>query len=796
MRAGKILLSVLVPVVLVLAGLALVGSGAGLYAITGGNVTGGSTILSIDSIRVASNVNGLAGPSYLITLTAGGSDKVVGKITPQTIQQYGIKQIPSGPFEIDLQIQNISCQYPLQNDNLTIYKIWQYTAQQDSLLKGCPFTMSTLQRAKASIESGTHCWIDAQQRRHCGEYVDAAGDKMLVDSPPNDEFADAYAPGLTITNRLVQDRKTVANNLVFLNHWCYWTPGDQYTYVYYTHRPWGLRYITTSDPDIGKQQATNCCPWAGKQPGLDPGDWRVTSAFGYPYYLGYKISSQPKIYYKIKVTLRSPSGASVSTYITPENKVATLGDIGRVKLVGGLLGETMCGQPGQDYAVVKEIWKNGVSSPGRYKLVPKSFYNTYKTGLAELINLDIDRFTIHINKVRYDPGIGGGPVWTYLSKLNTDLREIHDNAKQSVGSYQVTPDGLVISSGSGTPFIPLLQLIIKADWLGVQVASGQPKITSIEPPSKPVVEGTVAFIRTKVKNIGQYADQFEMFADCGGIKQVSVYDNFEPGDEKEEDVPVSVGRAQIANCTVYAKSTSNPSAVDSKQVTVQVQQPIIIGNLINMQRLVYEQFSNELDSYDVTITLLHKDLIALRNNVSGYEYKILIANNSQQVAQYGIGLDNLYKFAQTIYSKLTDLDQKISSFQSEQEKSVMDLRNEYEKEMADLAQKAQSGEISQADYENEKYILQYQIDQLDHMIKTEISQRRAQVQDMEEKISELKDTIMKDKLLVNQAQENLSKTKKKIVQKATKQKPGRTYLGLGLIGLGVVSYVFMNRRRL
>lgn len=756
----------IIPIILIVLGGYMVLSGQNLLAITG------STIISIDNIKVASNVEGISGPVYLITMTVGGNDRITGEITPDMIQQYGIKEIPSGPFYLDFQIENMSCNYDLVNDNLTLYKIWQYTAQEDYLPNGCPFSYAGLTQAKASIVRGTSTWTDAHGTRHTGVYVDAAGNRMLVDTPPSDEL------------RTSSDRSTVASHLQFLNQWCYWTPGDQFSYVMYRHSPWGLRYITTTDPDLGKQTYKVCCAWAGKGEGIDPGDWRVTSAFGYPYYLGYRINSIPKLHYNIKVSIKNSNGEIASTYVTDKDKVADLAGIGRVKLIGQLMGEYMCGQPGQDYAAVKEVYKNGLSLPGTYKIVPKSYYNAYKTGLAELVNLDIDRFTIHINKVSYDPGIGGGPVWTYLSKLNTDLRYIHDNAKTSIGDYYVTSDGMVVSNYTGVPYIPMLQLIIRSDWIGVEIVSGVPKIESVSLPSK-IASGGTALAQVKVANTGEHEDQFEVYAICGGNKQISSYITLKPNEEGNVSIPLIIPNTGNQTCTVYDKSTSDPTKVDSYQTSVMIQQPLIIGDLIKMQRLVYERFSDTVDDYDATINAIRDDITALRSNISDYEYKILSASNSSDVVKYGIELSELTHYADNLYSRLDNLDNQITSFQSEQEMSVLQLRDEYNKELNELEDKVNNGEIDRVTYENQKAILQYQIDQLDHLISTEIANRKQQVSTLKDKIAELKDRLMKDKLIQIEANKNLSEAKKKMLEEKTKN-PTKTMLGAGLLGIGLI----------
>ena len=318
---------------------------------------------------------------------------------------------------------------------------------------------------------------------------------------------------------------------------------------------------TSIRPELGMQASEWCY---AQLPDVSGGaiHWRTAHVGGIPWFVGYTIDTVPTASYQVEVILENSNGSKTSTVL--DNKVGTafLSDIGRVKVVGSLVAQEYCGQPAIEKAIVKDLNTN------TYKVIKKEYYSDYKSKLFELVNYDNNEFAFQYNAPvpPRDPGVGAGVLTDKMSTLNrlfTNIyaNEIKDNCKINGMIYTCKPAKDIV--------YPELQLIIKASWLGVRIATGEPKIEDVDVPSK-IYEGESTFLTVRVKNVGETADGIDTSLVCN--KEVSLGSVRETiGAGETESIYINLdGAAGKYNCSVYARSVSDPTKFDKKAISLTI----------------------------------------------------------------------------------------------------------------------------------------------------------------------------------------------------------------------------------
>lgn len=146
---------------------------------------------------------------------------------------------------------------------------------------------------------------------------------------------------------------------------------------------------------------------------------------------------------------------------------------------------------------------------------------------------------------------------------------------------------------------------IKANWLGVFVPVGIPKIVSVS--SLEANDTTTGFIQVDVENVGSEKATFEISASCtegfSPARSQFIY-NLEPDDVGSVFLPVQVfcERSKSGTCTITAKDINNPDKKDEMS-TSSICSPIIscTANKESCFDDVIKRCNSEGSGYDIEV---------------------------------------------------------------------------------------------------------------------------------------------------------------------------------------------------
>ena len=493
----------------------------------------GYSVLSVDEASFISNSDVVDGSAYLLNLVVdGGNDVVKGEISPETLESLGVKNVPEGTFKINIFLDDFSCNYDIIDDETEIFKIYQATARysigctkrscldNNVLANGCPFNKINLETVKdacrgewneaSRVKTGisfTHC------PQMCGKTYAPMGTDTVVVGGASDNVG--------VCDELVDIQNTPVNPTAGgdASEWCYLMP----------------REIMA---------------------GYDSDHWRTTHIAGYPLYHGFKLSTQPRVSYTLKVLLENEQGDSTEVFLSDTEKVQFIENIGRVKIVGNVLGNQFCPQYGIDYSVVKNLENN------QYKVVEKDNYQHYMDVFTELANFDNNYYVYQ----RHDPGVGADVLWDKMSTLNYEFNQIYTQ-NEDIGIIK----GNNLKTSEKEFIYPQLQLLIKAGWISIESNVGKPKINNAIL-DKISSEGQLGIIKIDLENEGLKSDSFDLSGFCDGenvlITQERIY--IEAGESEDVNIMYR-GTSGNHNCTVKAVSVNSPLSVDTYNINLYIE---------------------------------------------------------------------------------------------------------------------------------------------------------------------------------------------------------------------------------
>jgi len=471
-------------------------------------VSSDATILSISDVKVVSKSPELNyEKAFLINLVVNkGGETLIGELKPDDFKNVGSSAIPKSEFTIKLKLEDMRYKYKVIDDNRVLSKVYESTATSD-VRSALPTSLVDLSTTKKNA---------------IGQYKDVnnlAPSPATFGSPP---------PGGDV------------NAMIDGGEWSYWMP-----------------------------ESSNVCFG-----GCD-GNWWTTHMGFVPYYRGYLIDTQAHIEYKVRVELtRKSDGQTFSTIIDNSNTVGSIGDIGRVKWVGGLIASSFPPVPAVKYGVVKGL--AGTPNVDKFKFVDNLDYNNYVMTYKNLVNLNNDNYVYTLvvvpsaPPVRVDPDVSG----TVLVKAQNDL----NNALGFMYAYSGSPNdcmlvdgGLTVSCTSESDIVyPQLQLLIKAEWIGLEIQAGQPVIEEIGA-IKTIEEGVSVPLNIKVKNSADVSDAFDLclntkpFDVTLGCKRFTLL----AGESKTDTITISgVEGSYIGNVTL--SSVNNPFSRTSKPIAFKI----------------------------------------------------------------------------------------------------------------------------------------------------------------------------------------------------------------------------------
>jgi len=488
----------------------------------------GVTVMSISDAKIISSVPELDyEDAFLIDVVVNrGGEHLVGEFNPEDVARYGTKFVPNGTFKIYIDLINVSCNNRILDDNFLIYKIYQASVRNglcwgnckgSCLSSPCPYDKIDLNTVKKACKGEwgaktRHYWRD--DIVHYPEYCGKVFAPMGADTP-----APGAPPAGGNCDSIVEIQPTPIRPELGMEpgEWCYAMPPS-------------FRY--------------------------DNNHWVVTHIAGLPWYRGYKIDTVTTVDYVINITIENQNGETSSAILTPQQSVAFLDGIGRVKFVGSLLAQQFCPVPSVDKAIVKDL------GTGEMKVVNKLNYDHYKMTFLELINLDNNYFRYE----NVDPGVGADVLWEKMSTLNSELRymygtQINDSCEIVNGVYRCKPEKDVV--------YPELQLLIKAKWVGVYLPSGRPKIVDVKVPSE-TYEGDINRVVAVIQNLANESDSFDVALKCDvPLSLASTRTTLDAHEQKEIYISYS-GTKGLYNCSLVVTSVNNPLMSDSKDVQIKI----------------------------------------------------------------------------------------------------------------------------------------------------------------------------------------------------------------------------------
>ena len=492
---------------------------------------GGGTVLSISSAKFLTNAPDASGEdAFLINVVANqGGEKLVGEITPDMISQYGITEVPEGPFTISLNLKDVQCNYQVTAEQEVIYKIYQATVRKslattrcgstnaDPGKNACPYNYVTLENVKDACRGdwgqATRIWWGG--KTHCPEYCGK------VFAPTGSDFV---SPGSSVVG------------------------GDCDSIV---------DIASATRPDIGQQDGEWCYLMPREiQAGFDGDHWEVTHIGGAPFMEGYKIGNIASPSFVVEIELENAYGDKKVTTLTEKQTSAFIEDIGKAKFVGSLVAQEFCGQPAIDYNIIKDL------QTGEFKEVKKSNYDNYQTTLRELQNFDNNYYTVQSQ----DPGIGKDVLNDKMSTLNAELRlmsaqQLNTNCELNGMIYSCEPEKDLI--------YPEIQLIIKSDWIGVIIPDGEPEIVSVNIPTN-LIDGEASNLAVKIKNVGDNLDSFDTALICDKKISLGSLRTSLNKDESKEIFINFLGQEGLYNCEVVMTSVNNPTNIDTESLKLDI----------------------------------------------------------------------------------------------------------------------------------------------------------------------------------------------------------------------------------
>jgi len=209
---------------------------------------------------------------------------------------------------------------------------------------------------------------------------------------------------------------------------------------------------------------------------------------------------------------------------------------------------------------------------GYWKTIDENYYQQYLGYHQSGMENCIDRY------VEY----GSETPDTCTNSYNThESNALAGKSLYSTGGSKAVTYGQVINGRAELTLskiiqYPLLSMKVNADWLGVFIPVGQPKITFVQ--SLPFTTGTSGVIDVELKNVGNGLGSFDVYADCPapfskpGSQTIQLY----PQETGRISLIITAGVAKetTGQCTVHAYDKNNPENKDSKTVTVTAK-PII-----------------------------------------------------------------------------------------------------------------------------------------------------------------------------------------------------------------------------
>ncbi len=253
-----------------------------------------------------------------------------------------------------------------------------------------------------------------------------------------------------------------------------------------------------------------------------------------------------------------------------EGSSVAFDDLGTATWTGSLV--TGDAAPNQDNFVA--IHKTDTN---QWQIVPKSLYDAYlpapnvaEAGLNQLVN-------------RYsgssDIAAANRDIVNYITPANQAAQTLlaQDASFTSEPFTKDANTGKVSVTLARTLTSPNIVFRIRADWIGIVIPSGTPKILSVQ--SQKFTSGEAGSVAIQVQNVGDGQGTFSaMLQNCDPFSQDASAQTsrktLQPGDIDTISIPVASGTISdniVKNCNVLVYDVNNPASATSASVTLQLQ---------------------------------------------------------------------------------------------------------------------------------------------------------------------------------------------------------------------------------
>lgn len=516
------------------------------------NLIGGS-VISLSNVQTLSGSGALKEQMLFGVIVDGGGESISGVISEADVERFGVDKIPKS-FTVEFALRDVTCDYRIESTNKSLYKIYQSTAVNRNLASSPPYSSVSLQTTQNWCTNGAPSGLPKA------------------------------SPGVGPTGG-------DCSKMQEIGEWGYWSP-----------------------------EQSNSLLSGSRQDNIDSlGDWRATNVGGIHFYNVLDIGTRGFLEYNVDVKVTNSLGEVVETVINSNDRTALLGDYGRVKLVGNLLANEFCDIPAIKYSIIE--------NNNTKKFVEKSWVDTYFNNYRNLVNYDNDYFEFQYRAQRIDPGVGAEWIFGTISGMNSALNQL---SLQNPNTGCIIEGSTVKCAPETQVAYPELQLMLDTDYIGISKdlqaeknailqeiqtlqqqdadknqarisalqeqlnslraditpvinipTNGLPKIGTID--NQEVIANDVGSIIVQMSNVGTEADSFDVDLRCNndisfGSKRVSL----KPNETQSVDIKFN-GNAGTYSCEIVAKSVNNPVNMDSKSITVKINErdtPTAPENLI------------------------------------------------------------------------------------------------------------------------------------------------------------------------------------------------------------------------
>jgi hypothetical protein len=496
----------------------------------------------------------------------GGGESITMRVTPGDIKNTGLAVLPES-FTVKAEMINPVCTYRIEETQDKIYRLYQATVR-DSLnsvgasrdnrfcsyygnAKGlespCPYDKIDLSTVIAQCKgkwgaSTRTYWTGSTTHspEYCGKVFAPMGTDVA--SPGSSLPQSANCDNLVEIQTVSQGAKYGAD----VGEWCYSMQAEIMS-------------------------------------GFDGNHWRVTHIAGEPFYNVRNIGTRAYLDYEVKFTVENKDGIIETAIVNSRDKVANLGQYGKIKLVGNLMADEFCENPSINYDIVEN---KGIS-----KFVLRTDVNRYMFSFKNLQNFD-NNYYQYIN---VDPGVGADVLWYLMSSTNGALNDLY-NKKVSPMGCEIKQNNVVCSPETQVAY-PNIQLLLESTFVGISEdrrgelddlraelkpiinipKDGKPRIMFAELIQDKIYNRQVADLRVAVKNIGTDDDSFDVSLTCG-IEEISFASkkiSIKAGATQEMFIKINGDTGRYL-CKVIARSVNQYDNYDEKAITIVIEERNVI----------------------------------------------------------------------------------------------------------------------------------------------------------------------------------------------------------------------------